>query len=180
MKQHENETRKVREMVEHGENPFSNRENVSVKNKMIKSYKKRRRKKEKMWKFASTMNEFYAKKEEDEMQRKKESYEEKEDLFEEFDRHFVKKDVKPTMNYMESSIQEQFMEALMQCKLETKDGKCDVRAFKNNSAVCERCQAAETKVSNKNTNDMQRHVKSVDHLSGVDDTSTDHRTHVYC
>jgi hypothetical protein len=48
------------------------------------------------------------------------------------------------------------MKALKQRKSEMKDGKCDVRAFENNSTVSVREPVAETEVSNKNTYDRQR------------------------
>jgi hypothetical protein len=58
-------------------------------------------------------------------------------------------------SYMKSSIRKSFMKALKQPKSEIKNGKCDVRAFENKSAVGVRESAAETRVSNKNTYDMQ-------------------------
>jgi hypothetical protein len=55
-----------------------------------------------------------------------------------------------------SLIQEGNVKALMQQKLEMKDGKCNIQAFGNNSTVSIRGLAAETEVSNKNTYDREK------------------------
>jgi hypothetical protein len=59
-------------------------------------------------------------------------------------------------SYMNGSIKKQFKKVLKQRRSETKNRKCDVQAFENNSAVGVRRPAADINISNKNTNDMQR------------------------
>jgi hypothetical protein len=114
--------------------------------KRNKDYKKRRREKNKMWKYASSMNESY------DLQRKEECCDEEEVLSEEFNCclreekvEIITKDTK-RKGYSEPR----------ERRSELEDCECEAQIINHQSNIVMTRPAVETEVSNKNTYDRQR------------------------